>query len=365
MSAPEIVVVESEAKSDSEEDTCFGLVYEKMADAIETTRENPYPKGIKLMSEREADDSEGETDKTTGADKEIPVAIQYEGKPWKDMRNTIVLITETEATEVQTSDQEEDDVPVSQLLNRQKEASVSETAVGMKVAKHFDSGLFVGEITAVTGKRGRSLYTVLYEDGDGEDLNEREFKEARVLYQDKDGKATLNKTALLDTEEIEGETAYSGGETEGSDFAPSEDELEKKRARKKNKTLRTPEKEKEKTKGRKQLKEADEKKSRGKHAIIDVEALLNSGSKDNITNKTVALMTPEEAESLTTNAGKSILKEAKKGLRVQAFKVGVIILLCEFLPCLTLISLYRRNIQTWSAMRKNPASKVCGSVWRT
>jgi hypothetical protein len=37
--------------------------------------------------------------------------------------------------------------------------------------------------------------------------------------------------------------------------------------------------------------------------------------------KTVALMTAEETASLTTHAGKSILQQAKKGLRVQAFKV--------------------------------------------
>ncbi len=53
-----------------------------------------------------------------------------------------------------------------------------------------------------------------------------------------------------------------------------------------------------------------------------MDALLKCGSKDNITNKTVALMTPEEAKSLTSTAGKSILKEAKKGLRVHAFKVS-------------------------------------------
>jgi hypothetical protein len=52
-----------------------------------------------------------------------------------------------------------------------------------------------------------------------------------------------------------------------------------------------------------------------------VDAILKAGAKDKITNKTVALMTPQEAESLNTTAGKIILKQAKKGLRVQAFKV--------------------------------------------
>jgi hypothetical protein len=76
-------------------------------------------------------------------------------------------------TELQTSDMAEDNIPVSHLLKRQKEATVTETFVGMKVAKQFELGLFVGAITAVTGKKGRFLYTVLYEDGDGEDMTDR------------------------------------------------------------------------------------------------------------------------------------------------------------------------------------------------
>ncbi len=55
--------------------------------------------------------------------------------------------------------------------------------MGIKVAKQFEqSFLFVNEIMAVTGERGRSLNTVLYEDGDCEDMKDREFKEARALY---------------------------------------------------------------------------------------------------------------------------------------------------------------------------------------
>ena len=50
-------------------------------------------------------------------------------------------------------------------------------------------------------------------------------------------------------------------------------------------------------------------------------AILKSGSKGNVTNQTVALMTAQEAETLATTAGVSMLKEAKKGLCVLAFKV--------------------------------------------
>jgi hypothetical protein len=76
--------------------------------------------------------------------------------------------------------------------------------------------------------------------------------------------------------------------------------------------------------GRKKSKEAELNGRKQKHTGIDVDAILKSGSKGNVTNQTVALMTPAEAESLTTTAGLTMLKEAKKGLRVQAFKVRVL-----------------------------------------
>jgi hypothetical protein len=260
MSAPEIVVVESEDKSDSEEDTCFGLVYEKMADAIETPRENPYPKGIPMMSEREADecakfgevhrwssDSEGDTEKTTGADKETPVPIQYHGQSCKNKRNTIVLITETEPeTELPDSDGEEDNIPFGQLMNKQKESVGVETEVGMKVAKQFEAGLFVGEVKAVTGKRGRCLYTILYEDGDGEDMNDKEYKQARALFLKKDDKMADIGDINTETQD----TLHSGGETEGSEFALSDDDDDDAGHKKKRKRVRSPGKEKEKSKRR-------------------------------------------------------------------------------------------------------------------
>jgi hypothetical protein len=97
--------------------------------------------------------------------------------------------------------------------------TVSETVVGMKVAKQFELGLFfVIEITAVTGKRGRCLYTVLYEDGDGEDMmmNNKEFKDARALFQKKKGKIAHIAQTLLDLDETEGDTLHSGGKRCGS-----------------------------------------------------------------------------------------------------------------------------------------------------
>jgi hypothetical protein len=210
------------------------------------------------MSEREAvecakfgevlrwsSDSEGETEKTTRADKDLPVATETEAKVTQIVQtrqNTIVLITETEeAEEIQ-------------------QASVSETIQQtVKVAKQFEAGLFIGEITAVNTKRGRNLYTVLYEDGDGEDMNDREYKEARDLYEKTQGVSRNTNEIEKEAKETEDEPLHSGGETEGSEFAPSDDEVHKIRRKTKRQKPKSPEKEKEKTKRRKTTKEVETK----------------------------------------------------------------------------------------------------------
>jgi hypothetical protein len=114
---------------------------------------------------------------------------------------THVFVPETEE---QNSGCEEDNVPFSELkekrkADRQQEPKESiETVVekaptdidlsavtehiGRKVAKQFEDGVYKGEVISTTGKRGRFLYKILYEDGDGEDLNEKEFKKACMLY---------------------------------------------------------------------------------------------------------------------------------------------------------------------------------------
>jgi hypothetical protein len=205
--ASEIVEIESESKSDSEEDTCFRVVYEKVAEPVQTIRENPYPKDIKVMSEREADeearfgevfrwssDSEGETAKIGGADKDRLVPIVYERQPWEDMSKTIVLIAETEDPEErQQADPEEiqrADPEERQQADPKNDETVVETVVDQKVAKQFEAGLFIGEITGVTSTRGRNLYSILYEDGDGEDMHDRELKEARSLYKQTNGRSS-------------------------------------------------------------------------------------------------------------------------------------------------------------------------------
>jgi hypothetical protein len=73
----------------------------------------------------------------------------------------------------------------------------------------------------------------------------------------------------------------------------------------------------------KTLKEEKEtpKRSR-KDAVIDVEAILLSGAKSSVTTKTIEGLTPEEKKEMMGSAGKSLLTQAKKGMRVQALAVS-------------------------------------------
>ncbi len=176
------------------------------------------------------------------------------------MRNTIVLITETELPD---SDGEEDNIPFGQLMKKQKESVGVETEVGMKVAKQFEAGLFVGEVKAVTGKRGRCLYTILYEDGDGEDLNDKEYKQARALFLKKDDKMA----DIGDTNTETQDTLQSGGETEGSEYALSDDDDDDAGHKKKRKRVRSPGKEKEKSKRRTIVKEVETKGRKKKNQL--------------------------------------------------------------------------------------------------
>ncbi len=58
-----------------------------------------------------------------------------------------------------------------------------------------------------------------------------------------------------------------------------------------------------------------------KPAVIDVEAILLSGAKNSVTTKTIEALTPEEKKEMMGSAGKSLLTQAKKGMRVQAMTV--------------------------------------------
>ncbi len=111
-------------------------------------------------------------------------------------------------------------------------------------------------------------------------MNDREYKEARELYEETKGLSGKKDETKLDA--TDDEPLHSGGETEGSDFVPSDDELKKKGAKKRRKKLQSPQKEKKKTKGRTKSKEVETNGRKRKNDVIDVDEILRLGSKDNI-----------------------------------------------------------------------------------
>jgi hypothetical protein len=52
-----------------------------------------------------------------------------------------------------------------------------------------------------------------------------------------------------------------------------------------------------------------------------VDALFKSGDKNSVTNKTLSDMTPEQQTAIVGSVEKILMKQAKKGLRVEAMKV--------------------------------------------
>jgi hypothetical protein len=135
---------------------------------------------------------------------------------------------------------------------------------------------------------------------------------------DKPCKASfINETK--DKSELESDK--SGGETEGSEYNLSEDENAKQKKEKKRTTRNHQLKEKAKKGGNKNKKEEDSLTVK-KATVIDVDALLKSSSKKSVTTKTMQSMTALEQTEILGSAGKTLLKQAQKGLRVEAMKVA-------------------------------------------
>jgi hypothetical protein len=95
--------------------------------------------------------------------------------------------TQVNIAEIYVPSSDEDDVPIVQTLRAEvcpphKSIPKDDRAVGQKVAKNFDAGLFQGKVTSIEKKRGRCLYHIIYEDGDCEDMDEIEYEDAWFLF---------------------------------------------------------------------------------------------------------------------------------------------------------------------------------------
>ena len=77
---------------------------------------------------------------------------------------------------------------------------------------------------SATKLRGRYLYHVVYEDGDSEDMNDKELLKGHEMY-NRQTEKTFQTSAIFDKhDEVESENDNSGGETEGSAYGDSDEE---------------------------------------------------------------------------------------------------------------------------------------------
>jgi hypothetical protein len=249
-----------------------------------------------------------------------PQPLGYVGDVCKEKASPfIVLITETE-----TETEEQVIATVEERIVVIDEVPTGESCIGQKILKEFGEGLFKGSVTTAIKKRGRFLYHVVYEDGDEEDLNDKEFREGYELLHQSNNDTLKTVSEELAQEDSDNDNDKSGGDTEGSEYDMSEDEdRQRKRKKRRTKPIKSL-KEKAKNMGENNdSKEEDTPKRRHNKVTpaVDVQALIKSGGKQSVTNRTIASMSTEEQATIIGTAEKTIIKEAKKGLRKEAMKV--------------------------------------------
>ena len=98
------------------------------------------------------------------SDPESPLELQSE--------STMTCVNDKTSIETWT----ESRVSIGILLNRN---------IGLKVAKYFETGYFIGQVTNVYASHSKNevFYHIKYEDGDSEDFGEEELQEGLALYQ--------------------------------------------------------------------------------------------------------------------------------------------------------------------------------------
>jgi hypothetical protein len=150
-------------------------------------------------------------------------------------------------------------------------------------------------------------------------MNDKELLEGHEMYNRQTEKTLQTSDSPQNDKDAESESDKSGGETEGSVYEES-DEEEKAKSTKKRKHAHGKAKVEVKTSRSSVKTKTPQRKS--KCPVIDVEAILLSGAKNSVTTKTIEAMTPDEKKELVGTAGKSLMLQAKKGMRVQAMTVS-------------------------------------------
>jgi hypothetical protein len=161
-----------------------------------------------------------------------------------------------------------------------------------------------------TKQRGRYMYHVVYEDGDSEDMNDKELLEGHEMY-NRQTEKTFQTSYSIDNEvTVDSDKDSSRGDTEGCEYGDS-DEEEQTRLKKKitlargNKNVKPKQSTRRtKTKGKPAATKIKVEASLStggrktplrtkKEPAIDVEAILLSRGKNCVTDKTMDAMTPD------------------------------------------------------------------------
>jgi hypothetical protein len=174
------------------------------------------------------------------------------------------FIAETEQQDISDSGDSDDNVPVSTLLRQDKAQTLSsqqlqdclegpkgEKAIGVTVAKTFDSVEYRGTVDRFRTARSRTYYHVTYTDGDEEELTQRELRDGYILGLSKEIVAQWEKhigsKSVTQNSDKEDNSDGSEGTEEGSDYDNREynEEVRGKRKQRKEKAKRSIKKKKE------------------------------------------------------------------------------------------------------------------------
>jgi hypothetical protein len=155
----------------------------------------PFMKGIKMMSEREADECAryGEVLNWSPDSEDMSMSAS---KDMSDSDEDNIPFSRIQAKIVKDHDRsDEDNIPFSKLQTKKTvtaettttktqipQLQFGEACVGHLELKQFETGVFKGTVMTVTKQRGRYLYHDVYEDGDAEDMNDKELLEGHEMY---------------------------------------------------------------------------------------------------------------------------------------------------------------------------------------
>jgi hypothetical protein len=195
--------------------------------------------------------------------------------------NAVEGYDQTPISEWGVSDDEEDSVPISQLLVADKERipilfEKGHSNLGRACAKFFEAVLHYGEVTEVIPRRNGYYYKITYMDGDQEDMDQEELIFAIQLKHKKDlGEEVHNEAEVL-----------SGLSEEGSAYDSEEDRRALKDARKKRKIDTTVQKRKAVVASAKSG--AKKKRSNAKKWTVCPESVANVGGPDSMLGKSMS-----------------------------------------------------------------------------